>query len=43
VQAEVMNGVITLRGQVKRDNLQQLMMDLNALQPKKIDNQLIIK
>ena len=43
VQAEVMNGVITLRGQVKRASLQQLMMDLNALQPKKIDNQLIIK
>ncbi len=43
VQAEVMNGVITLRGQIKKANLQQLMMDLNALQPKKIDNQLIIK
>jgi len=43
VQAEVMNGVVTLRGQVKRSDLQKLMMQLNELQPKKIDNQLIIK
>ena len=35
VQAEVTDGVITLRGQLQRDSLQQLMMDLNALQPKK--------
>ncbi|HVG14885.1 MAG TPA: BON domain-containing protein [Chitinophagaceae bacterium] len=43
VQAEVMDGVITLRGQVKRNDLQKLMVQLNELQPKKIDNQLIIK
>jgi hypothetical protein len=43
VQADVNDGVITLRGQLKRDSLQQLMMDLNALQPKKIENQLVIK
>ena len=43
VQAEVNDGVITLRGQLKRDSLQQLMMDLNALQPKKIENQLVLK
>ena len=43
VQAEVTDGVITLRGQLQRDSLQQLMMDLNALQPKKIENQLVLK
>ena len=44
VQADVNNGVITLRGTVAdREKLQQLMMDLNALRPKRIDNQLVIK
>lgn len=43
VQADVSDGVITLRGQMKRDSLQQLMMDLNALRPKKIENQLVLK
>lgn len=43
VEGEVNDGVITLRGQLKRDSLQQLMMDLNALRPKKIENQLVLK
>jgi len=43
VQGEVNDGVIILRGQLKRDSLQQLMMDLNALRPKKIENQLVLK
>lgn len=43
VQADVNNGIITLRGEVKQDKLQQLMMDLNALHPKRIDNQLAVK
>ncbi len=43
VQADVQDGVITLRGEIKRDRLQQLMMDLNALKPKKIENQLVVK
>lgn len=44
VQVDVNDGVITLRGTVDdRDKLQQLMMDLNALRPKRIDNQLVIK
>ena len=43
VTADVTDGTITLRGQIKRDSLQQLMMDLNALSPKKIENQLVIK
>jgi hyperosmotically inducible periplasmic protein len=43
VDADVENGVVTLRGSIKRDQLQQLMMDLNATNPKKINNQLTIK
>jgi hyperosmotically inducible protein len=44
VQAEVNNGVVVLRGTIdNREKLQQLMMELNALHAKKIDNQLVIK
>lgn len=43
VQADVQNGVVTLRGEIKKDKLQQLMMDLHSLKPKKIENQLVIK
>jgi hyperosmotically inducible protein len=44
VQADVAAGVITLRGTIDdREKLQQLMMDLNALRPQRIDNQLVIK
>ena len=43
VQASVTNGVITLRGQIERDRLQNLMQDMNALRPQRIDNQLVIK
>lgn len=43
VQASVTEGVITLRGTVKRDQLQNLVQDMNALRPKRIDNQLVIK
>lgn len=43
VEATVNNGEVTLRGTITRDNLQKLMMDLNAANPKKINNQLTIK
>ena len=43
VEAEVKDGVVTLRGEIKRDNLQKLMMSLNELKPKKIENQLVVK
>jgi hyperosmotically inducible periplasmic protein len=44
LQADVNAGVITLRGTVEsREKLQDLMMELNALRPKRIDNQLVIK
>ena len=43
VQAEVNGGVITLRGQLQRDSLQQLMMEMNELKPQRIENQLVLK
>jgi hyperosmotically inducible periplasmic protein len=44
VQADVNAGVITLRGTIEnREKLQDLMTELNALRPKRIDNQLVIK
>jgi hyperosmotically inducible protein len=43
VKAEVKDGVITLRGDIQRSKLQGLMIALNSLKPKKVDNQLNIK
>jgi len=43
VKATVKDGVITLTGVIKRSNLQKLMMSLQSLKPKKIDNQLTIQ
>ncbi|ATP55843.1 transport-associated protein [Pedobacter ginsengisoli] len=44
VTATVNDGLITLKGEIEKANLQKLMMALNALKPKKIDNsQLTIK
>ena len=43
VKASVENGEVTLRGNITRDNLTKLMMELNALNAKKINNQLNIK
>lgn len=43
VEAEVKDGVITLRGEIKRDSLQNLMASLHGLQPKKIEQQLVVK
>ena len=42
VVATVKDGSITLTGQIKRADLQKLMMALNTLKPKKIENQLTI-
>ena len=42
VVATVKDGVITLTGQIKRADLQNLMQALNTLKPKKIENQLTI-
>ncbi len=44
VNVDVNEGIITLRGTIESpEKLQQLMMDMNALRPKRIDNQLVIK
>jgi len=43
VKADVSNGEITLTGEVKRSRLANLLMSLNSLKPKKINNQLTIK
>lgn len=43
VQASVNDGVIVLRGTIERAQLQNLMQDMNALRPKRVDNQLVIK
>jgi uncharacterized alpha/beta hydrolase family protein len=42
VTASVDQGVITLTGSINRDRLPKLMMALNALHPKKINNNLTI-
>ena len=43
VTAAVNAGVITLTGSIKKDALPNLMMALNSLNPKSIDNKLTIK
>jgi len=43
VKADVKDGVVTLTGEIKKADLKTLMMSLNTLKPKKIDNQLVIK
>jgi len=44
VTATVSDGVVTLKGEIEKANLQKLMMVLQALKPKKVDNsQLVIK
>ncbi len=43
VKADVSGGEITLTGEIKRSKLPELMMSLNSLKPKKINNQLTIK
>ena len=43
VKADVNDGVVTLRGSIKRDDLQNLIMKIQELKPKKVENQLVIK
>lgn len=43
VKADVNGGEITLTGEIKRSKLGDLMMSLNSLKPRKINNQLTIK
>ncbi len=43
VQADVAGGIIVLRGSIDRNQVQPLMNELEALKPKKLDNQLAVK
>lgn len=43
VKAEVKDGIVWLNGELKKADLPKLMMALNALKPKKIENKLTIK
>lgn len=43
VEAEVKDGVVTLRGNIRQDDLQPLIMKVQELKPKKVENQLVIK
>ena len=42
-KADVKDGIITLTGEIQKTNLPKLMMSLNALKPKKVDNKLTVK
>jgi len=43
ITASISDGVVTLTGKIKRADLQPLMMKLNSLKPKKIENKLTIE
>ncbi|HKH62843.1 MAG TPA: BON domain-containing protein [Flavitalea sp.] len=43
VEADVKDGVVTLRGEIQRSKLQDLIVSLNELKPRKVENQLVIK
>jgi hypothetical protein len=43
VSADVKDGVVTLRGSINQSDLQTLIMKVQELKPKKVDNQLVIK
>ncbi|SHH74839.1 BON domain-containing protein [Flavobacterium defluvii] len=43
VSATVVGGVVTLSGEIKRDQLQSLIQRIQELKPKKVDNKLTIK
>ncbi|TDW49103.1 BON domain-containing protein [Flavobacterium sp. 270] len=43
VSATVVGGVVTLSGEIKRNQLQPLMQSVQELKPKKVENKLTIK
>ncbi|WP_153800531.1 BON domain-containing protein [Foetidibacter luteolus] len=43
VKADVKEGVVTLTGEIKRTSLPKLIMAVQALKPKKVENKLTIK
>jgi hyperosmotically inducible protein len=42
VKADVKDGVVTLTGEIKKDELKKLMPMLQSLKPKKVDNKLTV-
>lgn len=42
VKANVANGVVTLTGSINRSELQELMQKVQALNPQRVENQLIV-
>ena len=43
VSASVVNGEVTLTGTIERDNLSKVMQAVQALSPKKVNNNLTLK
>jgi osmotically-inducible protein OsmY len=43
VEVDVKDGVVTLRGKIKQNDLQSLIMKVQELKPKRVENQLVIK
>lgn len=43
IQADVVNGIVVLRGSIAKKRLKPLIDELSLLMPKRIDNQLAIK
>ena len=43
MEADVKDGVVTLRGNIRQDQLQPLIDKVHGLKPKKVENQLVIK
>ncbi|WP_281232646.1 BON domain-containing protein [Flavobacterium gelatinilyticum] len=43
VSVTVVGGIVTLSGEIKKDQLQPLMQSIQELKPKKVDNKLTIK
>jgi hyperosmotically inducible protein len=43
VKADVKDGVVTLTGEIKRSQLSELMQDVTAAKPRKIENKMQIK
>ena len=43
VSADIKDGVVTLRGSIRQDELSGLIQKIQELRPKKVENQLTIK
>ena len=43
IKADVKDGVVTLTGEIKRSDLQNVISKVNELKPKKVENKLVIK